>query len=343
MKITPAPYYRFRDGELLDSVRANDNLQSVLDVEADVSARRIVRSMLLLRFQTDCAAGYTQALSAENRTFRFSCPRTMVLERAFWTYEGTGTDIRVDLVEVDSGLPPAGVTNPLVSVASGAPVASDIDVTQVVLLAGVHYKFTITAAGAFSGTKADLILHLAHDRFQGLSGRDERLIPAPRYLTEQSDLSVATWLAHVDSGAQPANSNFSDGFKAGFAPVFAHMPGLTSGTSASLCRWDIPRVDTALRRQRIVAVTAYCILASAGAAGQTVTWSVQDQTGATVASWIVTVDGLTYAHFTAHSLSISLQSATAGIASTPGSDYRIVVSTNGATTIQKTYAYVWME
>lgn len=343
MKINTSAPHIFVDGELLDPVKANGNLQACINAESEASSRRYSRSMLVLRFQTDCGAGYTQALSAENRSFRIMSPKALVIERAFWAYEGTGADIAINLTEVASGLAPAGFVNPLVSVAAGAPEATDLDIRQIPLAAGVHYKLTMTAAGAFTGTKAELVLHVAADRFQGLSGADELQVPLPAYLTEVSTLAAATWNAHVASAVAPCDANLGDGYKAGYKPMFFHFPGLTSGTAVALTRWDVPRADSALRRQRIVAFTGYAVLASNGAAGQTVTWSVLDQAGVTVASFVIPVDGVTYAHLTAHSLTISLQAATALIRSNTSLDFRIVVATNGATTIQKTYAFFWLE
>lgn len=347
MKLFAAVPYAFQTGELLDPSRVNEDIQAVADYDAEVSGRRFTRSALVLRFMADMQTPYTNATSAEGRAFRLSFPKTVVVERAYFSYADTaiGTTINVNVTVAGTGLAPPGITNPWLTLsgATGAGVeATALTVVPLTLAAGGQFRIELTATGAFSAVKAELVLHLMSDRFQDTSGADAHQRPAPILLTQASDLGAATFLAAAASVVTPAAANLAAANLPGFKASCFNMPALTSATAALLARWDIPRCTSSLRRQRISAVVIYAVLAVNGAAGQTVTWTLQDQTGATLQAFSASVAGVTFATLTTSGLTIDLSSATLGIKSDGAQDYRLVCSTNGATTIQKTYCYlIW--
>lgn len=345
MKVLPVPPYTFVDDELLDPTLSNENLQGLLDAEAEASSRRYGRSILPIRFMTDIGTGYTQATTAEVRSFRLMFQHGMTIERAFFAYLGSGANISINLTEVSSGLAPAGVTNPWLTVVDGSVERTDQNNTQVSLVAMTHYKLQITADAAFDADKAEVILHLLADRFQDTTGVDGYADPAPIYLSEQDTVDAAAFLAHAASGLVPCTANLASGVVACYKPTLLSIEGLTSALAANNRRWDVPRSSSARRKANIAGVVIYVDMgAGTGAALQTVTWSILTALGATVSSFTVPVAGVTgLTSYEAHNLTIAMSVADLDAASNAGFDWSFSVATNGATTIAKTYAYFLWE
>ena len=347
-KIFTTSPYQFVVGELLDPSAQAMNTEYARDAVLDVAAKRFNHAPLTLQFVESCAVGYTQALSQEQRSFRFFCPNTIELVRAFFSYQGTGagsgSTVQVNLVDMSTGLAPPGVTNPILTISADATASTQpaTFLRPVVFTAGQQYRFELTASGAFAAEKAEVTLHLRSDRYTP-AGTDQLQTPALVLLNETNDLSAATFAGTVTPITTAAANNFGTALVPALKPILVSAHNFTNAAGfANLLRFDIPRATNTQRRANLIRVFLAAVMSSPGNAGQTVSLQLQDQAGGVLSTTSVSVAAAAAAQTTA-TIAVNLATSTAGIKSTTASDYRVVLATNDVISVYKAYAYIWVE
>lgn len=343
MKVHTTSPYQFQPNELLDQDRHATNTIYAVDAINDVTSKRYSHMPLVIQFSQNVAGGYSDSLNKEQRTFRFYCPNAIVVERAFFRYIGTGANVVINITDAGTGLPPPGVTNPILSIALGSTsLLQDASfVYPVTLNAGVQYAFEITAAGAFAASLAELELFLRSDRYLPAATDQSQAAPLV-LLNETNTLDAATFKSTVDPVTAVAVHNFSSTYEPALRPLMVCAHGFTSAGPINLLRFDIPRVTNGQRREKIVGVFLAAVMATVGNAGQQVALSIQNQAGSPLASAAVSVSGVAQAQvFTA--VSVDLGSGTPGIKSISADDYRLVLSTSDVASVFKGYAYIFIQ
>lgn len=348
MKVhTTSPFW-FRNGALLDPAIHNQNTMYARDVVDDVSSKRYTHTPLTFSYVESCATGYTQALSAEKRSYRFTCPNTIELERAIFHYQGTGAgsgaSVFINLIDVATGNAPTGISNPILSITTDASSATQTAafVRPVTFTAGQQYRFEISASGNFTAEKADLTLHLRSDRYLPF-GTDEYQEPTLVLLSEASTQDAATFLSTVTPITTAATNNFSATYTPALKPFAVVAHNFISSTSINLLRFDIPRAMDTERRSNIVRVFLAVVMSANGAGGQTVSLQIQNQAGTVLSTTSVSVSG-TQAAQTSATVATDLATYTPpAIKTNTASDYRLVLATNGAVSVFRAHALVFIE
>lgn len=165
----------FKTGQALPPEDINKVFLYAQDVVSDVAEKRFAICPVVLPFIRDMAAGVSNASSATMLTYRFVSPVRCTIQRAFFDGNLVSADrVNLDVVITGGSVRPVGATTPYLSVEAQADVAvdcRDINVQHVQLEAGVNYSFVLSGT-SFTTSRADLILHLAVDRWN-LAGQLE--------------------------------------------------------------------------------------------------------------------------------------------------------------------------
>ena len=330
----------FQAGETLDPRDLNQVWRYISDLDTDTKQRRFRESVLPLHFVVNASTGYTQADTAETRTFRFKCPVPAILTRAFLTANVTcAADVNVVLEQ--AGTTPTGATNPLLTVASGAVasvVQTDISVSRIALTKDLEYEVRIESTGTFDTERFDVHLHLQADRLN-TTGSDA-----------DADINV-TLVAEDDARnavTQSTQKNAFDGALLG-TTTNAPMPaifGVHDMTSPGLPalehrEFPLPRFGSPRSSAQITSIFLAVEMASAPVGGS-VKVEILDALGNVVETASVAMAGLTQATTTiaaTRSLTYGQDNAPA----TPAFDYSLRFSSTTSTNVRKAYCILWVQ
>jgi hypothetical protein len=353
MKVLTESPVRFHTGEILPPDEINRPWLYAADAVADVAQRRWAKSLLSLPYVESVSAPYTQAMSAEERTYRFTCPVACAIERAFLNGNLTTTTAPAtwSITKTSGGSTPAGATTPWLStrgailtpaaagseasVSSDGIIASATDTLQaqnvdrVLLEAGAEYQVAL-AGTTFSLGRADVALHLAIDRWQAGGA-----LSVPSFSPSLwTDASAPNANVQLNNQASLATQAAKFATLRGMAPLLFVRHGFTSATAANLRTFTLPRFASTRAQARIVRIYLYAHTAGA----TTITATLKDQAGATLATVSDVVAG-TFNSADSGALSIAING---GASATTTSDYSLTFANSSATNCVKAYALVWI-
>lgn len=336
MKVINRQRVRWNTDRVLHPEDLNVLYQYARDVVRDVGQRRFTKGLALMQFVTDVGTPYTNATPTETLTFRFTCPVTCVVERAFLNANMTSSaDVQFTFT-TSAGATPTGCINPLLStgaaVASAATETLDINVDKFVLTAGQEYKLVCSSTAAFSLERCDVVLHIATDRW---TTAGTAAIPdfVPTSFT-QANFRDAALVAANNTALTTEAAKFAANVIAP-APLSYVRHAFDSTTDADLLRFPLPtytRANCVVRR-----IYLYVSMATTG--GTTVTVAMQNAAGAAVRTVTANVAGLTQVSADSGALTDLLL----GSPATTTDDYRIVfANASAAVSCLKAQALIWL-
>lgn len=341
--ITGNSPYVWKTGQVLDPNRANDNWAFLSDACADVFDRRYAYSVVQYPFHKDPDgySGISATSSQETRRFRISPAESLSIVGMFVDGSLTSTNASATISFVDTSLDaaPAGVPTPIFTCDCDTAEKTQHFAQEIPLTAGSTYAFQLDGYG-FTTDNLVLTVHFRSDRFN-TAGTDTRQVPSITYYTEADQASAANWNANDNAISTAVTANIAK--TSAQKPSLFVMHDFVDGYDSDLRRWDIPRVDSALFRSSVVRIQAFAHYASAGSAGNTVTWTLQDASGAST-GLVATCDmnGQTFATASDTSPTVNLATAITGVSSDSSRDYRLVVANNSAINCIKSYCYIWV-
>jgi hypothetical protein len=348
-------------GDVLSPGDINATTRELSACFTEAGGKRLQRSTVVLQFVESVGVGYTQASNVEERTFRFRCPMTCVVERAEMSANlVSSAEVRVDITSA-AGATPQGATSPWLSTMGAVALSTDgtrtvpltsfiflggvlsatVDVTdynpeRVLLIAGTEYKVIVSGAGTFTIDRFDVTLTLVTDRFN-TSGT---VISTSMPVLGLTDASARD--ASVLANAQTAWNSVASvmGFNVvAPAPVVFTRYNFTSGTAAAV-QFFLPRFVTARAQCRVIAMDVFAY--ADAAASFTLSASLRNTTPSTLATSLVTVTAGTQGTSPAATLNVPLVIASAGVTGVGASDYNILLTTNNAANIRKTVVCLWL-
>lgn len=312
------------------------------DAVADVAQRRWTKGFLTFPFVQDVATPYTNATTAELLSYRFTCPVTCQVERAFLSGNLTCTgDVQVNITKVSGGTTPTGATAPYLStggtIASASTDTADVNVDRVQLEAGAEYKITVSGT-TFSFDRFDVTLQVAVDRWN-VSGA--LAIPNfnPTLLTDLN-MADATLVAANNTALATEAVKFASALTAPTPMLFvAH--GFTSATDTDLLRFTVPRFSNVRGQAIVKRIYVYAVMSGTG--GGTVTATLKSAGGSTLASASANVAGVTFASADSGALSVALTAAPTGTSADTSVDCRLEFANSSAgTSCLRAHAIVWI-
>lgn len=339
MKIITVSPITFATGEVLPPEDLNRCFLYARDAVQDVGARRWSRGVLIYQCVEAVDTPYTQAMTAEELTWRFTSPVSCILERATLSGDLTCTaDLQIVLTTA-AGATPHGATVPYLS--TGGAVATitadttDINTDRVVLAAGQEYKFAITGGGTFTLNRIDLMLHVAVDRWQASD------LPQPNFqptlFRDSTGANATTVNSDINALSTEANK-FSSAL--GAFPSLYVKHGLVAATALASRTFTIPTQAAARAQMKLKRFYLYAVTAGA----TTISVTLNDQTGTPVASFgtagtlSIAVPGGGYASVDSGALTIALD---AGDPANTAKDFSLVFANSSATTGIKAYGLAW--
>jgi hypothetical protein len=337
VKVLTEQPVRFLPGEVLAPEDLNRVYRYAQDAVADVAQRRWAKSLLTFPFRRDVATPYTQSLSTEERTYRFTCPVECVVEGASLSANLTASGPARWNITTAAGATPTGCTVPYLStddsVASSSVDISDVNVDKFVLAANTEYKLTLSGT-TFSAERADVALRLAIDRWKTGGTLD---VPSfsPTLHAANGSPNAVTVNANTASLTTQA-AKFAA--RASMTPaLFVAPSNLSSATAATLRTWNVPLWEATRARARAVRLYVYAL---GGASASSVTAQLQDASSTVLASATTSVSANSAASASSGAISVPLTGT--GVTETPASDYKVVLS-GGAASLTKAYALLWIE
>lgn len=337
MKVLTTSPVVFATNDVLDPGDVSETYNRARDSLLDVEQKRWEHHTIVLPFVESLSSTYTQASSLEERTYRFMCPTTCIVERAFLNANlVSSADVQVTIASV-AAVTPAGATTPWLAT-GGAVAANTVDVTdlnvdRVLLVAGTTYLIVVSSGGTFTLSRFDVILHVATDRW---TQAGSSVLPAynPTLPTDANAID-ATVIASNNSTLATAAALFS-------ANKLAPAPELMVAhnvTNAAAVTFRIPRLDST-RAQCIVVRLMLFVHMDSAATAATVTALLKDNSGATVQTLTAAMAGVSQKTVDSGVIAQSL----AAVASSANSsdDFTLVVSTNTADNVRKVYALMWV-
>lgn len=343
MKILPAQPIQFTTGDILDPGDLVSLYEYSTDAVADVASKRWQDSFLVLPCVEDCSTSYTNSSSAEELTYRFTCPQTCIVRGCYFNASMTSAaEVQVNLVASVAGTPPAGATVPLMTtggaVSSATVDTADTNLDRILLTAGAEYKFIISSTGVFNLQRCDIVLHIQTDRWNN-SGTPT----IPNFVPSlYSDASFADGYTVVANNAALTTeiARFGSNLAAP-VPFLIVKHNFLSGTSANTRTFQIPRFNNTRAQSRIVRIYQWAVMD--GTASSTVTGLLRDSSAATLVTMTCNVSGVTFASADSGLINFSLTSSTAGISATTSLDYSYIFSNSSASVnCRKAYALVWI-
>lgn len=259
----------FADAQIVAPEDVNRVFNYAADALDDVSEKRFAICPVLFPFVDDVATGLTNASPLNLRTYRFTCPVNCTILRAFIDGNVTaGAQIDVNLTAVGTGLPPPGATTPFLALPAGSVIGgsdvNDINVQKVQLSAGVEYALIISGT-SFTTARADVILHVAVDRWFLVGNVAEPAFNPIRFVDELADGEV------LNDENISALANAASQFTArGMACFLVFARNFHSATPAAQLTFTVPSYIAARTNARLV--RAYLTTSSsAGIANVTAT------------------------------------------------------------------------
>lgn len=335
MKVLTEQPVKFATGGTLAPEDLNRVMLYAQDAVADVAQRRWAKATLTLPFTRTVGDPYTQALAAEELTWRFACPFECVLERAYLSGNLTCTGQLQFSLTTAAGATPTGATTPYLatdgSVTDATVDTADFNVDRVVLSAGVEYKLTVSGT-TFSLARADVTLFLAVDRWKSSGSLDVPVFTPTLHLASGSP-NATTVNANTTALALQANKFQS---ARGMTPVFFAVTDLAGGATQtmSLPRWESTRA-------RAVFTYTYAAAVMASSTTGTLSIAVKNSSGVSVGGQTLNVSAST---FGSQLINGSLQSLTgSGVSASTTSDYTVSITNNTAVNALKAYVIVWVE
>jgi hypothetical protein len=346
MKIMRVSPVNFVTGEMLDVRDINAALGYVRDATIFAARKRYNRSVIVIPFVTSVSSAYTHAdIGTDKVQFRFTCPNTCVIERAYLNANMTcSAEVKVDITTT-GGTTASGASSPWLSTDTAITDASvdteDVSLDRVQLTAGTEYKITVSGGGAaVSMQRFDVILHVLTDRWT----------PSGTYIDQEEvarvsglDPDTVTTAANVNAKntlLSTYTGNFAT-YKTAPSPALFHIHGLTSTTDADLRTFRVPRFSSTTAQGKAVNLYVFALTGGAGSPGDTVTATLQNSAGSTLVT--ATADASGAAGWTTGSTGAISQSLVGAVSTEDSSsDYRIVLATNSAGTITKAHAILWV-
>lgn len=337
-------------GELAAPEDFNAILLYGQDCLDDVAQKRFAKGLLPLSYTETADSPYTQAMNVEERTYRFICPVTCVIERAFFNANMTSTaEVVVNITDTGAATP-QGVTVPWLStkdavLASGAVVAASgiiadetvdiqsLNVDRFLIVAGTEYLIIVSSTGNFTLNRFDLILHVLTDRWQPAA---VPVVPSvvPNQIVDGSGASAAAVNANNTTLANAA-ALFATHLTAP-VPTSLVKHNFVLGTSVNLRKFRLPSFAPGRAQSQIVFVALFAFTAGA----TTIQAIVRDSAG-TVKATISAVVAGTQMTATSGIISIPLNVA-ASDASDPTKDFTVEFTNSSAVNCIKASCLVWI-
>jgi len=335
MRIQTQAPIQFATGQLLDPNKVQENQQYMLDAVAAVTEKRYAHSVISMPFYRGITA-CTQADNQATRSFLFTAPDNVMVERAFLVGALASGAAVLNVYNASTGTTaPTGIANPILTPTT--TVDTQVFAQSFIIPAGSTYRFELTGT-TFTASKLDLVLHLRTDRFN-LSGTDTLTEPTVTPFTEATSLDAVAFNANVTAitSAVSSNTAAARALRCQFVQLGTNF---TNASDADLLRMNLPRITNTIARETIYRIdVTFCTAANSTI---TVTAAVLTEAGAAT--------GLSAAASTAASTeasasdtfpAVDLSSATAGVCQTTASDYRLTVSNGSATAVVKAYVTLW--
>lgn len=359
MKVIESQRVDFVTGQNLPPEDLNAVFLYAKDALDDIVGRRFSRGVLLLPFVVDVGDDYDQALNAEVLTYRFTCPNTCYIERAYLSANMTSTaEVQWNITKVSGGTTPSGATTPWLStkgaivgpadagassadgiIASATDDISDTSLDRVLLEAGAEYKIAVTSTGNFSLQRCDIVLHTLTDRWT--TGASTTATATSLTLQKDSSAIDATVVNANVSAVQTTAALLASKLDAPVPMLFVKH-GLLSTTDADLRTFTVPLADTARARVKVTKIYVYAFVAGAC----TIKGILKNAAGAIVAEADVVCSGAGFfsdSALAAGALPAALSSSTAGAPANTALDYTFTFeNTSGANDGTKVYALVWV-
>lgn len=327
----------FPTGTVMDPRDVNRVTQYAADALEDVSGKRWAKSVVVLPFAESMLVGYNNGSAGELRTYRFTPPVTVVLERAIVDFVGVaGADVTLSIIQTSTGLPPTGASSPWLVVPTGATTAAvvnDINTDRITLVSGTEYQFTISGT-SFTTSRCDLQLHLAVDRWWS-AGQPEY---APLELTDE-DFTDASVISSNIGTLTTETSSLATTRGLTCTAIVRHA--FSSGTNSSLLRVELPRLQSTRLQGRIVRLMVVAHMPDT--LGTTLTAEVRNQAGTLVGAATANVAGVTLATGDSGVIDIPLTTGAANATTTTSLDYSLRLVEAAGKVAVKAYAYCWIE
>lgn len=342
MKVVTAPI-NWLTGDLLTPGDLNATWLYAKDVLLDVASKRFAHGVLVLPFVEDVATPYTQAMAAEELTYRFKCPVTCILERAFINADMVSS-AAVDVTLVDTvGGTPSGATTPYMSTDAAATSATTdttaITVDKVFLTAGTEYLFKLSSTGTFTLNRFDLVLHVATDRW---TQADIASVPdvAVTTLTDASFANAGAISVVSDNFTTQANKLSAN--KLAPLPEVYIVHNFTSANGT--ITWPVPRFDSVRAQSTVVRMQMFAVMDNAGNA-VTLTARLNNQAGTAQVTLTQAMAGLTQKTVDSGVVSKSLANNGSGNVGNAAQDFAVTLASNNAGAVniaRKVYVYLWV-
>lgn len=334
MHIKATPPNIFYDGELLDTIKLNDNAQYVADAVAEVSKRRYAHSVVRLPFYLG-TTGISQADNQATRSYVIPAIDDMLIERIIINGGLTSGSATLVIYNATTGTTaPTGVTNPIATLST--TVGTQVYTQPIYMSAGNQYRLEITGA-AFVTSMLDVVLHFRTDK---LNPAGTELTPSPNYtkLKESDSLDPAVLVAN-GTAFTSAVSTLSSNQRALRVSAYT-FASFNNSSDADTLRMELPRAYSSDATQTIYQMVSSVSMVSAGTALQTITCSVTNASGTSIGvSNSHSVSGLTEST-TTDTTTADVSSGTSGITSDSTADYRVTVANSAATVCSK--ATIWV-
>lgn len=336
MKVAASVPHQFSSGELLDPEKVNNNFQYVADVINDCAQQRYAHSVVTLPFYLGIT-GMSQADNQATRSYLIYAPVELTIERMFLDGALASGAATVVVYNASTGATaPTGVANPVFT-----PTTTEATLTytqSIVIPAGSTYRIEITGT-TFTTSKLDLILHFRTDRYK-TSTSDTVETPTFELVVEGSNLDATVFAANSLALNTASNANIA---KQTLLRVSAYVfPSFTSATDPDLLRQEVPLADsgdTVCTAYGIYCHTAY---AAAGAAGNTITSTLANATGASTGLSVAnSMNGVTETAAFDGTPTVSLSSVSADAPSNTALDYRLTVANSALATCNKTVVWLY--
>lgn len=331
----------FATADLLDPQDLNRQFAYCGTSIAAAASRRITSWVMPLQFCRSVATATTQAATQETLTFRFRCPFTCVIERAYLNAHLTCTTELRFVIEDASSNTPQGAQIPHLTtggaVTDAAIETSDFNPSRVLLVAGTEYEFILQNAGTFSLERYDVTLHMATDRWTPAATDDVPDFELTTPYRDETFPDAVTFLANI-AAVQAQSDKFVDADYVAPAPLL--WPLYNFDSSASLSR-EIPRFDSARASSRIVNV--FCAVEMATTGGGTITVNIRNEAGTVVGTFSFSVAGVLQASDN-QDFNISLSDADSGISVDAAENYsmEIVCSSASPALVTKAVVILWL-
>jgi hypothetical protein len=332
----------YESGELLDPRRQNANLDYLVDGYESMFSRRYCHSAVLYPFRKSITGTYSNSDSTGVRSYRFYAFQDTDITRMYCDgYTSTGTAY-INIYDVATGAAPKGVANPVFTITTTQPTSQDLYAVPVTIPSGSTYRWEIS--GTFTTAKVDLIVHFRTDAWA-----NDSVSPSVTYATEAEPLDGYVWDDNLSALADAMPGMLTASPRRATLYV---QHNITSSTHASRNRWEIPVMNTnsayltdlrfpnGVVFTNIVGMFAHAVYASAGSAGNTVTWTIYNSAGVSQMSAACDMNGVSEDSATATGFITGYTNSTSTSAST-GADYYITVANNSATNCTKTYCYIF--